>query len=305
MFIWIEQGIYGVIMSAVTKIKHAEVLFQSEQHKSYPQLDTFYDEKYKIGWFYMNGAPRPCFTPTLLKSLTSYLSDVKAEMRLTQQQKYDYLVVASRYEGIFNLGGDLDLFTDLIRQHDRDALFNYAVHCIDILFDNLLHFNTDLTTITLIQGDALGGGFEAALSSNIVIAEKGTKMGLPEVLFNLFPGMGAYTLLRPRVGAAKAREMILSGKLYTAEELYQLGAVDILAEQGEGDLAVYRYIDKAKKSPNSYEAMAKITDMCNPVDYDELIAIAHIWADAALKITDKDIKMMQRLVKRQTAKMSA
>lgn len=289
-------------MSTAISIEQVVGLNEGSNHKSYPQLETFYDEKYKIGWFFMTGSPRPCFTPTLLNSLTKYLADVKTEMRLSQQDKYDYLVVGSKFDGVFNLGGDLDLFTSLIRQRDRQALFQYAVHCIDILYDNLLHLGTDLTTVTLIQGDALGGGFEAALSSNVIIAEKGTKMGLPEVLFNLFPGMGAYTLLKLRVGDAKAQEMILSGKLFAAEELYEMGVIDILAEKGEGELALYRYIDKAKKSPNCYKSMRRIRDLCNQVSYAELVAIGEIWADAALELTEKDIKMMHRLVKRQTAK---
>ena len=98
-----------------------------------------------------------------------------------------------------------------------------------------------------MQGDALGGGFESALASNVVIAEKGVKMGLPEVLFNLFPGMGAYSLLSRRVGTARAEQMILSGRLYTSDELFEMGVVDILAEKGEGEVEVYKYIKSAKR----------------------------------------------------------
>jgi DSF synthase len=275
---------------------------QLADKKQYEQLSTYYDAKYKIGWFYMNGSPRPCFTPTLLNELTHYLSSVKKEMVETNNEKYDYLVVGSRVDGVFNLGGDLDLFMQLIDRRDRDALFRYAMHCVDILYDNMFHFDSDLTTVSLIQGDALGGGFEASLSSNLIIAERGVKMGLPEVLFNLFPGMGAYSLLSRKVGARQAEEMILSGKLYSAEEMYDMGAIDILAEQGEGELALYKYIHKAQKSPNSYKAMSRIKDLCNPVTYEELSAIAGVWADAALNLTPKDIKMMSRLVSRQSSK---
>ena len=54
-------------------------------------------------------------------------------------------------------------------------------------------------TVALIQGDAIGGGFEAMLTNDVVIAERTAKFGLPEILFNLFPGMGAHSFLkRPR-----------------------------------------------------------------------------------------------------------
>lgn len=271
---------------------------------SYSQLKTHYDAKYKIGWFLMDAAPRPCFTPTLLIELSDYLANIKAEMLETNGEKYDYLVVGSNVDGVFNLGGDLELFKSLIEKGDRDALLNYAIKCIDILYDNICHFGADLTTVSLIQGDALGGGFESALSSNLIIAERGAKMGLPEVLFNLFPGMGAYSLLSRKIGAAAAEKMILSGKLYTAEEMFEMGVVDILANKGEGELALHQYIKAAAKSPNTYKAMSKVKDMCNPVSYDELAGIAEIWADAALNLTSKDLRMMTRLVNRQSAKVS-
>lgn len=280
---------------------------RKEYHNSvdfYSQLKTHYDAKYKIGWFLMDATPRPCFTPTLLAELSDYLATIKAEMSETNGEKYDYLVVGSNVDGIFNLGGDLDLFTALIENQDRPALLAYAIKCIDILYDNMCHFGADLTTVSLIQGDALGGGFESALSSNLIIAERGVKMGLPEVLFNLFPGMGAYSLLSRKIGATAAERMILSGKLYTAEELFEMGVVDILANKGEGELALHQYIKAATKSPNTYRAMTKVKDLCKPISYEELVGIAEIWADAALSLSSKDLRMMTRLVSRQSAKVS-
>lgn len=274
------------------------------ESEKYSQLKTHYDTKYKAGWFLMKASPRPCFTPTLLHELSSYLSEVKNEMAQTNGEKYDFLIVGSDVEGVFNLGGDLNLFTNLIEQRDHDGLLKYAINCIEILYQNMLHFNLDLTTISLIQGDALGGGFEAALSSNIIIAERGVKLGLPEVLFNLFPGMGAYSLLSQKVGPAKAEKMILSGKLYRAEELYNDGIIDILAEKGEGELAVYDYIKSANRAPNTYQAMRRVKDSCNKVSFEELTAIAEIWADSALNLSHRDLRMMHRLVNRQTSRTS-
>ncbi len=277
--------------------------FQTPSTDGYQQLKTYYDEKYKTGWFLMKAQPRPCFTPTLLQELSAYLADVKNDMLNSRGEKYDYLVVGSEVEGIFNLGGDLDLFTHYIDSRDREGLLSYAIQCIDILYQNMHHYHVDLTTISLIQGDALGGGFEAALSSNIIIAERGVKLGLPEVLFNLFPGMGAYSLLSRKIGAIKAEQMILSGQIFKAEELHEMGVIDILAEPGEGELAVYKYIKTANRSANSYRAMRQVKDICNTISYEELTQIANVWADAALNLSDKDLRMMQRLVKRQNARI--
>lgn len=277
---------------------------QTNGNNHYSQLKTHYDLKYKAGWYYMNAQPRSCFTSVLLDDIKAYQQSVKSQMINTQQSKYDFLILASEVEGVFNLGGDLAVFFGLIKKQDRAGLLTYATKCIDVLHQNMIHLDSELTTIALVQGDALGGGFEAALSSNVLVAERGTKLGLPEVLFNLFPGMGAYSLLSRKVTAAKAEEIILSGKLYLAEELYELGIVDILAEEGEGEAAVYRYIKSANRKANSYQSIRKVKDICNAIPYKELLDITKIWVESALKITDKDLRMMEKLVMRQTAKNS-
>lgn len=267
--------------------------------KQAKHLKTHYDEKYKLSWCLMKSEPRPCFTPQLLSEFHEYIRVVKEEMRTSQGEKYDYIVLGSDVEGVFNLGGDLNLFRSHIESGNRDGLFNYAIRCIDILHENINHLDCELTTIALVQGDALGGGFESALASNVVIAEKGVKMGLPEVLFNLFPGMGAYSLLARRVGTSTAERIILSGRLYSSEELFDMGVIDILAEKGEGEMEVYKYIKSANRYSNTYGAIRKVRDICNKISYDELIDIAKIWTDAAFKLTEKDLKMMSRLIKRQ------
>ncbi len=269
------------------------------------QLKTFYDGKNKAGWLLMKGAPRPSFTPTLLDGISKYFDSIEKEMQETNGEKYDFLISGSDVEGVFNLGGDLDLFSQLIRENDREELLNYATKSIDLVYRNMIHLNTDLTTITLVQGDALGGGFESAISANVVVAERGVKMGLPEVLFNLFPGMGAYSILSRKIGYAAAEKMIMSGSLYSADKLFEMGVVDVLAEEGEGELAVYRYIKNANRSMNTFKSMQKVKDICNQVSYRELEEIATVWADAALQLTEKDLRMMERLVRRQNAKVES
>lgn len=265
------------------------------------QLKTHFDSKYKISWCHMKGSPRPCFTPTLLGEFKRYTETVKKEMKETGGQQYDYIVVASDVDGIFNYGGDLSLFKNSIESGDRAGLLSYATECIDVLYENMTHLQQDLTTLSLVQGDALGGGFEAALASNVLIAEKGSKMGFPEVLFNLFPGMGAFSFLSRKVGSSQAEKIILSGKIYSSDELYELGVVDVLAEKGEGELAVYNYIKASSRQSNSYRAMRKVKDICNPISYQELIDIVNVWVDAAFNLSPRDLKMMDRLIQRQNS----
>ncbi len=281
--------------------------FPRESLKIHPrsQIKTHYDSKNRVAWLLMKGSPRPTFTPKLLKDIGDYFDSIKQDMHETNGEKYNYLVSGSNVEGVFNLGGDLALFCQLIRNNDREALFDYALKSTDLVYRNMTHLDVDLTTITLVQGDALGGGFESAISANVVVAERGVKMGLPEVLFNLFPGMGAYSILSRKIGCGATEKMILSGSLYSAEQLYDMGVVDILAEKGDGEIEVYKYSKAANRSHNTYRAIRKVKDICSQVSYQELLSIASIWADAALELTTRDLRIMERLVRRQNAKLDA
>jgi DSF synthase len=162
-----------------------------------------------------------------------------------------------------------------------------------------------ITTIALVQGQAMGGGFESALSAHVLIAEKSAMMGLPEVLFNLFPGMGALSFLSRKVGMAVAEKMVRSGKIYSGEELYQMGVVDVLAEDGQGEYALNNWIKKNHKSLNSFQAINRAKQRVNKLTAEELYDITEIWVDAALRLDERNLKVMDRLVRAQNSKVSA
>jgi DSF synthase len=161
--------------------------------------------------------------------------------------------------------------------------------------NNAASYGLPIITIAMVQGDALGGGFEAALSCNIIVAEKRAKFGLPEVLFNLFPGMGAYSFLSRRVGAAMAEKMIISGKIYDAAELHAMGIVDILVEDGEGPAAVRSYITRNTRRHNAEQAVYQVRRRVDAIPYEELSDITKIWVEAALRLTETDLRKMERI----------
>ena len=94
----------------------------------------------------------------------------------------EYQVTTSGFKDVFNYGGDLELFLHAINNRDRDALLKYGTSCVDVVYANAINYNRPITTISLVCGDALGGGLEGALSSSVVVAERGVKMGFPESL---------------------------------------------------------------------------------------------------------------------------
>ena len=277
--------------------KQSPAYFKQE---NYSELVTRYEPEQRAIWCYMRPTSRPCCTPELLSEAEHFHRTiehcVKHDADRGIRDGLRFLVIASRTPGVFNLGGDLVLFLQLIRAGDREGLFRYAKSCIDLLH---LEYHLPITTISLVQGDAFGGGFEGALTSKVLIAERQAQLGLPEILFNLFPGMGAYSLLARRLDPARAERLILSGRMYSAEELYEMGVGDVLAENGEGEEAVYAYMRKHNRAHNGYEAIHKIRQIYHPINYDELMHIGKIWVDTALQLGERDLRIMERIARTQ------
>jgi len=274
-----------------------EVAFQNFKH-----LEVKVVPEQNAVWLYFDSQPRSCFTLTLLQELDEFQSILKNRNgKLPHEGKLidiEFNVITSRHP-VFSFGGDLEHFIKCIEKRDRENLRNYAKYCINAVYFNNVGRELGLTTISLIHGSALGGGFEAALSSNVLIAERQAELGFPEVLFNLFPGMGAYNLLAQRVNLSMVEKIMLSGCLYSAEELHDIGIIDVLVEEGEGEAAVGSYIRSNRNRLHSLRAIRKIRDCVNPLNYQQLIDIGDIWVETAMNLSEKEIRVMSRLVNSQ------
>jgi DSF synthase len=270
----------------------------------FSQLETRFDPEFGVVWGLMDPKPRPTFNAQLLAELRGYVDSIiqPGGLILHEGTEYAirYAVIASKVSRVFNLGGDLALFREAIGHQDREMLVQYGRKCIDNLFPWSRNCDLPLTTISLVQGDALGGGFECALSASVLVAEESARMGFPEILFNLFPGMGAYSFLARKVGRRITEELITSGNIYTARQLYDLGVVDVLAPDGLGEAALYSYIRKHAKAPNGRRAVEMVRREVEPVTHDELMRVVNIWADTALRLTERDLRLMERLVRAQS-----
>jgi DSF synthase len=268
------------------------------------QLCAQFDAPTRALWVRWTPSPRPSFNPGLLRALShcaKFLSDSGGRIEYSgQPTALEYTVLSSAVPGVFNLGGDLDLFMRLIESRDRGALVEYGKACVHVLFRNYVAHGLPLTTVSLVQGDCLGGGFEAALSSDIVVAERHARFGFPEIMFNLFPGMGAYSFLDRRVGRKVTEELLSTGKTYCADDMLHLGVIDQVVDTGSGEVEVAALIRRLSRSRNGRQGLASARRRVDRVTYDELLDVVHLWADCALRLTGRDLKLMQRLVSRQT-----
>jgi DSF synthase len=241
--------------------------------------------------------PIQCYSLTLMAEMRQIADDIAANPGLVR-----HLVMTSDVPGVFNFGGDLALFVLLVRAGDVDSLKLYARRCVDLVWWMENAANLGIHTTALVQGDTLGGGLESVLPFHKVIFERSAQGGFPEVLFNLFPGMGAWDFTIRKAGFVVANEMILSGRLYSAEELYERRLVDLVVDDGQGDAAIERVVQEVDPRLRGTLAALQARRIVAPIRYERMLEIVDLWAETALGLTDRDLRLMERLARAQARK---
>lgn len=295
-----EKGIASG--SAIPLIEAEEALVEQSALRSripaelfnLKELDVLYEDESQTLWTFMRPEGRPSFTPPMLRDFENWQNLIALGFG-PDKVPLRYLVLGSRSPGVFCFGGDLKLFREMILNRDRDGLVRYGHRCCEILHRNIASLDIPMLTIGLVEGAALGGGFEALLSFDYIVAERGATFGLPEVMFGLYPGMGAHALLSRKIGTAMADRLITSNETYTAEQMHELGIVHQLAENGEGLETCRDFIRKSDRRHAGLVGARKATKMCWKLELAELNRITELWADTALQLREQDLKVMARL----------
>jgi DSF synthase len=264
-------------------------------HWSFDHIAFEYEPQSQSVWMYYRDEAPPYYSFEILSDIADLQESLRRLFASPHIAEFPvrYFVMASRKRGVFNLGGDLAMFADSIRKQDRDTLRTYAHACIQLVHGLATAFGLPLVTVSVITGQALGGGFEGALAEDFLFADETARIGVPEVAFNTFPGMGAVTLLSRRLGMASAEEIIAGGKVYTAAEMFDLGVVDVLCPAGETRSVTLSWMHDGD-FPRRL-AMAQMRRRLFPVAYSELEQITNLWVDCSCDVLPQDIRHMERL----------
>ncbi|PKH26816.1 enoyl-CoA hydratase [Enterobacterales bacterium CwR94] len=255
------------------------------------QLSAYYEEERKTMWMLLRAQPRPSFSHALIEEIMN-LSYAAQKSGLA----IDFWVTGSLVPSMFNAGGDLRFFVECIENGRREALRAYARSCVDCIHAAARGFDTGAVTVAMVEGSALGGGFEAALAHHFILAQNNARMGFPEIAFNLFPGMGGYSLVARRSGMNLAEQLICSGESHSAEWFKDRGLVDNVFEPGDAYLATRTFIDTLKPKLNGVRAMLKARQRVLQLSRAELMDITEDWVDYAFTLEPKDLAYMSRLV---------
>ncbi len=241
---------------------------------------------------------RPAFTPALLESGLRFYADLAREVE-AGRWPVRYVVWASEHSGAWSLGGDLAFFLDCIARGDRGALRTYARTCVELVHRTWRALDLPIRTVALVRGKAFGGGFEAALACDVLIAEDDARFGLPEALFGLFPGMGAWSLLERRVDRRTLVRLVEEGEVMDARALHDLGLVHRLAPAGGAQEALAAFVREREGVFGRDLALDRVRRRVEDLDLAELYDVVEIWLERAFALEEGMVRRMRHFARAQ------
>ncbi|MGJ5642919.1 enoyl-CoA hydratase/isomerase family protein [Formosa sp. S-31] len=165
------------------------------------------------------------------------------------------IILTGSGEKAFVAGADISEFADFNVEEGADL----AAKGQELLFDFVENLSTPV--IAAVNGFALGGGLELAMSCHIRVASDNAKMGLPEVSLGVIPGYGGTQRLPQLVGKGRAMEMIMTAGMITAEQALNYGLVNHVVAHDQ--LLEFGMGIAAKIMKNSPKAIGKAIEVIN------------------------------------------
>lgn len=159
--------------------------------------------------------------PKALNALnTETLKEIQMALQeIRNKSEIRVLIFTGAGEKSFVSGADISEMKDM---NSIEALnFSKLGHLTLSMLENL-----PIPVIAAVNGYALGGGTEIALSCDLIYASENARFGLPEVTLGVFPGFGGTQRLPRLIGKVKAKELIFTGKMITAQEAVDMGIVN-------------------------------------------------------------------------------
>lgn len=175
---------------------------------------------------YINNLPHNYLTETVLNELM-LAYQLLALSEKSNKFRTRGIIISGRGRRTFSAGASLDMLGQLKKKKDQERIANISKEATDTMADYTV------PVIAAINGICLGAGLEIALACHYRVAGKGVYLGFPEIHLGLMPGAGGTQRLPRMIGRSKAQNLILSGKLITAEEALHLGMVDEVVERKE------------------------------------------------------------------------
>ena len=221
----------------------------------------------------LNNPPLNLVTPELTLQLREALS------RLGSADDVRAVVVSGRGERAFCAGSHIGEFIEL-----RGRVAEKKLLLEKLVYRQLA--TLPMPTIAAIEGNALGGGLELALCCDLRVASVAARLGMPEVRLAVIPGSGGTQRLPRVVGPARAKELILTGRILEAGEAAAIGLVNRVVPAGEAlAAAMETAAEIAQRGPLAVREAKRLIDMAGDLDLDAGLAAE---LDASERIFDTE-----------------
>lgn len=168
--------------------------------------------------------------------------------------KIDALVLLSGKPGIFIAGADIEMIQAAKTSAEAELLSREGQKLLDRWED------LSFPTVAAVAGAAMGGGCEFSLASTAIVMadDPAARIGLPEVMLGVIPGMGGCVRMPRKVGLATALDLILSGKTLTAERAYKSSLIEAVLPKENFTAGVLAWTKKNLKALQARERLAKV-----------------------------------------------
>jgi enoyl-CoA hydratase/carnithine racemase len=198
------------------------------------------------------------------RELTEQLRDALERLRVAAEVRA--VVVSGRGDRAFCAGSHIGEFEGL-----RGRVAEGKLLLEKLVYRQLAEL--PMPTIAAIEGDALGGGLELALCCDLRVASARARLGLPEVRLAVLPGSGGTQRLPRIVGPARAKELILTGRIINSDEAERIGLVNQVVPAGEARHAADALAAEiAARGPLAVREAKRLIDAALEVDLDAGLA---------------------------------
>lgn len=273
---------------------------ERSQHRltcEYRTLSTYFDPAQQTLWCTINNN---FFNLAFLEDVRNLQDNIVRNYDHKPGLSPKYLVWQSSNPKIFSLGLDLSYLLPLIIKQDVQALKSYIHSCLDVLYINSLSLDLPIITMVVLCGKALSGGLEAAFSNNFIIAEENTRCGFPEIKYNLLPPLVSARQMIKNAPHSNILHLLYSGKICSAAQFKEIGLIDVVVPNGEGQAFAQKYIKDLQKKFNAVYAMYAISRKNLYTARQEIEDYAEVWIQSALNLKLEQIEQLKKIAKMQS-----
>lgn len=201
------------------------------------------------------------FSKELTAEVLQAIEDIKTD------ETIHVVVLTGAGEKAFSAGADIKAMKGMNALKARELSLMGEKLCL--AFENL-----EKPVIAAINGYALGGGLEVAMSCDLRIASENARMGQTEINIGLIPGWGGTQRLTRLIGATKAKELIYTGKLIDAKTAEQLGIVNMTAPADKFKETVKQFATElAQKAPVALKVAKALINKGSEISLDAALAL--------------------------------